>query len=70
MHLKNFSLIETDQNSQQYILSAAYDLLPVNIILPEDPDQMALTLDGKRRNITRNDEKICTSGILLACKPI
>lgn len=55
MHLKNFSLIETSENSQQYVLSAAYDLLPVNIILPEDPDQFALTLNGKRRNITRKD---------------
>lgn len=55
MHLKNFSLIETDENSQTYILSDAYDMLPVNIIIPGDPDQFALTMNGKKRNVTRKD---------------
>lgn len=48
MHLKNFSLVETAENSQEYVLSQAYDMLPVNVILPEDQEQMALTLNGKR----------------------
>lgn len=55
MHLKNFSLIETYAGSQEYILSAAYDLLPVNVILPEDDEQLALTVNGKKHNIRRND---------------
>jgi len=55
MHLKNFSLIETTPNSQEYVLSPAYDMLPVNIILPEDEDQLALTLNGKKRNIKKKD---------------
>ncbi len=55
MHLKNFSLIESEPRSNQYILSPAYDLLPVNLILPTDKDQMALTLNGKNRNLHRND---------------
>ena len=55
MHLKNFSLIETDENSQAYILSDAYDMLPVNIVNPADTEQMALTLNGKKRNLHRND---------------
>jgi len=55
MHLKNFSLVETDANSQKYVLSPAYDLLPVNIVIPEDQEQTALTLNGKKRNIRRND---------------
>lgn len=55
MHLKNFSLIETAPGSQQYILSDAYDLLPVNVIMPEDTEQMALALNGKKRNLHRND---------------
>ena len=33
MHLKNFSLIETAENSGEYILSPAYDSLPVNVIM-------------------------------------
>ncbi len=55
MHLKNFSLRETAPGSREYQLSAAYDLLPVNVVLPEDEDQMALTLNGKKRNLHRKD---------------
>ena len=55
MHLKNFSLIETDENSQMYILSDAYDMLPVNTVNPADTEQTALTLNGKKRNLRRND---------------
>lgn len=55
MHLKNFSLIETSPGSACYTLSAAYDMLPVNVILPEDTEQMALTINGKKRSLRRND---------------
>lgn len=55
MHLKNFSLIETAEKSGEYVLSPAYDLLPVNVILPADIEQTALTLNGKKRNIRRKD---------------
>lgn len=55
MHLKNFSLIESKPKSQEYHLSDAYDMLPVNIILPEDQDEVALTLNGKKRNLRKND---------------
>lgn len=55
MHLKNFSLIETDERSGSYILSPAYDLLPVNVIMPEDKEQTALALNGKKQNIRRKD---------------
>lgn len=55
MHLKNFSLRETEPANRNYCLSKAYDMLPVNIIMPEDEEQLALTLNGKKRNIRRND---------------
>ena len=55
MHLKNFSLIETAPGSGSYTLSDAYDLLPVNLILPEDTEQFALTMNGKKRGLRRND---------------
>lgn len=55
MHLKNFSLIETDENSGNYILSDGYDMLPVNSVNPADTEQTALTLNGKKRNLHRND---------------
>lgn len=55
MHLKNFSLIETAVGSNQYVLSPAYDLLPVNVMMPEDKEEVALTLNGKKANIRKSD---------------
>lgn len=55
MHLKNFSLIETKAGSRKFVLSPAYDLLPVNVVMPEDTEEVALSLNGKKRNLTRND---------------
>lgn len=55
MHLKNFSLIETEEGSGKYLLSPAYDLLPVNVIMPEDKEQLALAMNGKKMNIRRKD---------------
>lgn len=55
MHLKNFSLIETTPESGSFVLSPAYDLLPVNIIMPEDKEEFALTMNGKKTNLRRND---------------
>lgn len=52
MHLKNFSLID---NGKGYVLSPAYDLLAVNVILPEDTEQCALTMNGKKKNIRKKD---------------
>lgn len=55
MHLKNFSLIETAEGSQEYVLSPAYDLLPVNANLPEDKEQFALTMNGKKMHLLKGD---------------
>ncbi len=55
MHLKNFSLIETEAGTNNYILSPAYDLLPVNANMPQDKEEFALTMRGKRANLTRDD---------------
>lgn len=48
MHLKNFSLIENEPASREYSLSRAYDMLSVNVVMPEDKEQLALTLNGKK----------------------
>lgn len=55
MHLKNLSLIEKSYASGIYILSPAYDLLPVQIVLPEDQEEFALTLNGKKKNVRKKD---------------
>ena len=63
MHLKNFSLIETAYASGIYRLSDAYDMLPVNVIIPGDTDELALTLNGKKRNIRRSDFMIFAENV-------
>ena len=50
MHLKNFSMIKT---SYGWALSPAYDLLNVAIVNPEDMEELALTIAGKKKKITR-----------------
>ena len=55
MHLKNFSLIETAEGLGEYVLSPAYDLLPVNANMPADKEQFALAMNGKKMNIRKGD---------------
>jgi len=53
MHLKNFSLIKNPV--QGYILSPAYDLVATALVNPADDEELALTLNGKKKKIIRND---------------
>lgn len=50
MHLKNFSLLETPEIK----LSPQYDLLPVKLFLNDDED-LALTLNDKKKDLKRDD---------------
>ena len=50
MHLKNFSMIKSPLG---WILAPAYDLLNVRIANPEDKEELALTLGGKKKKLTR-----------------
>ncbi|MGK0324083.1 MAG: serine/threonine-protein kinase HipA [Psychroserpens sp.] len=50
MHLKNFSMIESDSG---WKLAPAYDLLNVTILLPEDTEELALTLAGKKSKLKK-----------------
>jgi serine/threonine-protein kinase HipA len=51
MHLKNFSMIKSTSG---WILAPAYDLLNVAIANPEDKEELALTLAGKKKKLTRH----------------
>jgi len=56
MHLKNFSMIN---NGNKWTLAPAYDLLNVAIINPEDTEELALTLEGKKKKLQwENFEKL------------
>ncbi|MGM9797567.1 MAG: HipA domain-containing protein [Parabacteroides sp.] len=52
MHLKNFSLYKPLAN---YMLTPAYDLLSTSIVMPDDEEELALTLNGKKKKIKRAD---------------
>ncbi|WP_240755243.1 HipA domain-containing protein [Pedobacter sp. SYP-B3415] len=52
MHLKNFSVLYNDDGIS---LSPAYDLLNVNLINPHDDEELALTLNGKKKKISLSD---------------
>jgi serine/threonine-protein kinase HipA len=53
MHLKNFSLLRNLERETR--LAPAYDLLPTHLLLPEDQEESALTLNGKKRKLGRQD---------------
>ena len=48
-------MIETALENGSYVLSPAYDLLPVNVIMPEDKEEFALTMNSKKTNLCRHD---------------
>ncbi len=53
MHLKNFSLLYKPGGAIS--LSPAYDLLPTQLLLPEDTEESALTINGRKRRLGRTD---------------
>ena len=53
MHLKNFSLI--DQPGIGYMLAPAYDMVASNLIVKGDDEELALTLNGKKKKIRQGD---------------
>lgn len=53
MHLKNFSLIENKLG--EYELSPAYDLLSTALVIPDDKEESALTINGKKSRLKQND---------------
>lgn len=56
MHLKNFSLLTAPVGEIVLtVLSPAYDLLCTKLAMPEDTEEMALTLNAKKRKLKRSD---------------
>lgn len=53
MHLKNFSLLR--KTGKGYTLSPAYDMVATAIVNPADDEDLALTLNGKKKKINRFD---------------
>lgn len=53
MHLKNFSLFEPHDGNIR--LTPAYDMLSAVILNPKDDEELALTLNGKKKKLKRSD---------------
>lgn len=60
MHLKNFSLYSLRKG--YYSLTPGYDMVATALVMPEDTEELALTLNGKKRKIKRLDFKVAMSG--------
>lgn len=53
MHLKNFSLLEKE--GQGLSLCPGYDLVPTALVNPADTEELALTLNAKKRKLNYTD---------------
>lgn len=55
MHLKNFSIAQSRQ--RRFRMTPAYDLVPTRLVISEkeDPEELALSLGGKRRKFKTED---------------
>jgi serine/threonine-protein kinase HipA len=67
MHLKNFSMIKSGSD---WTLAPAYDLLNVHILNPEDHEELALTLEGKKRKLNRKHFDRLGAGLGLNAKQV
>lgn len=61
MHLKNFSLIENLLG--EYEFSPAYDLLNTAIVIPDDKEESALTINGKKSKINIKDFNVLATSL-------
>jgi serine/threonine-protein kinase HipA len=53
MHLKNFALLTNEEND--IVLSPAFDLVSTKVAMPEDKEEMALTINGRKRKLKKSD---------------
>jgi serine/threonine-protein kinase HipA len=53
MHLKNFSLLTTFEN--EVMLAPGYDLLSTKLLIPEDTEELALPMNGKKSRFRKAD---------------
>ncbi|MCF0186146.1 MAG: HipA domain-containing protein [Bacteroidaceae bacterium] len=68
MHLKNFSLFQPSLGLNK--LTPAYDLVSTALVLPTDNEELALTLNGKKRKIKADDFRKAMSSSGLSEKVI
>lgn len=67
MHLKNFSLLK---ENFEYDLCPAYDLVASELVIEGNDEDLALNLNGKKKNIKKKDFEIAMKGADLDQKVI
>lgn len=60
MHLKNFSLYSLRKG--HYSLTPGYDMVSTALVMPEDTEELALPLNGKKGKIKRSDFEFAMAG--------
>lgn len=65
MHLKNFSLYEPQESTIR--MTPAYDLLNAVILNPKDDEELALTLNGRKKHLKRPD--FISAGMTMGVEP-
>ncbi len=66
MHLKNFSLIRDSLNEIR--LSPAYDLLNTKLLIPDDTEEFALTMNGKKSRFKVEDFAVFAESLSVTLK--
>jgi serine/threonine-protein kinase HipA len=67
MHLKNFSMIES---ASGWVLAPAYDLLNVAIVNPNDTEELALSIEGRKKKLVKEHFERFGKGLELSDKQI
>lgn len=68
MHLKNSSLLYEAEGTIR--LSPAYDLLPTKLLMPQDPEETALTVNGKKSHLRKKDFNVFGQALKLTDRQI
>jgi serine/threonine-protein kinase HipA len=68
MHLKNFALLTRSGN--EIVLSPTYDQVSTHLAMLEDKEEMALTVNGRKRKLTRKDFEAFGATLKIPAKSI
>lgn len=68
MHLKNFSMLEREEGT--FCLSPAYDLVSTALVITNEPEQMSMTVNGRKNRILKKDFTSLGVNLLLNEKQI
>ncbi len=66
MHLKNFALLENTLG--EYELSPAYDLVSTALVIQDDKEESALTINGKKNRLNKKDFDVLASSMEINSK--